>query len=55
MENPISAIGGALAKGGVSETIKQIRDFLDDYPPIEAFAKGKKVKLVIDLQATVED
>lgn len=55
MDNPISAIGGAFAKGGVSETIKQLRDFLDDYPTAEGLAKGKKIKLVIEIQAIVEE
>lgn len=56
MENPLSAIGGALAKGGVAETIKQLRDFLDDYPVIDGLAKGSKIRItaVVEIQAEVE-
>lgn len=59
MENPITAFGGALAKGGVSETIKQLKDFLDDYPVFEGIAKGKKIVIrqssTIEIQAVVEE
>lgn len=53
--NPLPEVGGSLAKGATVEAIKQVRDFLDDYPPAEALAKGRKVKLVIEIQAIVED